>query len=298
MYLTRYTCHVDSGIDIAVIIPTLNRRDSVSDLLNNLTNQTLLPSLVIIIDASEKSISAKRNALNIVVISSDIKSAAIQRNMGMEYLLSKKYSPDALAFLDDDVSIGHDYLECMYKTLTSSECFAGVSGLAISEDEKQKKRNFIRDLIGISGQPGAITKAAINIPVRNVSGIHKADWLIGCSVWRYSKVKNLRFQMDFKGASIFEDVLFSVEAGRFGKLMVDTSIILEHKLDQRGRQDSFSQYRDWVTNRYRLRRISPSNLNLIKFLIVNFLYLLRLLHKGNFKGAFGIFVGLIVMWNR
>jgi GT2 family glycosyltransferase len=276
---------------IAIVVPTLNRHAYLDQLLENISKLSLQPIIVLIVDASEKIYVPKSSCRNTKVISASIRSAAIQRNMGIEFLSKMNLSLDYLAFLDDDVRISSDYLNKIYETFQMSPQIVGVSGIAISSSERNIGQSRFRSLIGLNGREGTITRAAINVPVRNATSQVEVDWLIGCSVWKWDIVRLLNFQRDFLGQSVFEDVLFSVEASEFGKLIVNPQIVMEHLLAEEERPNSLNHYRSWVVNRYRLKRIAPERLYLPSFLIVNFIIAMRLLLSARLKGAVGILLG-------
>jgi GT2 family glycosyltransferase len=253
---------------IAIVIPTLNRHERLLNLLTSLANQELLPTLVILVDASEEDRSYPHTSFKLIPIHSKIKSAAQQRNIGLEWLSKNAQSIDICFFIDDDVVLDNSYIRKASNLLLESEAI-GVSGIAVGEDESFTKNSFFLDLLGITGSPGSVTKAAINIPVRNEENPIEVEWLIGCSAWKYSGISDLRFQRDFEGQSIFEDVLFSIEASKRGKLVVDPRINFRHELEESGRPNRRNYFVQWVSNRYRLREIDGAKFNLFRFLLAN-----------------------------
>jgi GT2 family glycosyltransferase len=184
-----------------------------------------------------------------------IKSAAIQRNIGIEFVDANcKF----LAFLDDDVLPSIDYFSKLINTLNNKNA-VGVSGKAINS-KKRKITNagklsqiyryvFLLD----SKESGVILKSGVNIPVKNSPGskvIVKTEWLIGCSLWDFRKIKNLRFDNRLFGQSLGEDVLFSLKASELGSLFVDPTVQLEHLESEKERPNQLLFYRMWVRNRY------------------------------------------------
>lgn len=240
---------------IAVVVATLNRPHLLEKLIENLLKQTIRAK-IIIIDASDKDKKIKFKKFrkitpNIIYLTTKIKSAAIQRNIGLDLVPeSTKY----VAILDDDISIENNYLESMIQLLKKSKA-VGISGLAIHNSQSFKttrlkivKRIFFLD----SKTPGKVTAAGVNIPIHRgtFEGLVTSDWLIGCSVWEYSKIRNLRYQKNFLGQSLFEDVIFSLQASKYGKLLVDTATFLSHSESEIERPDMVEFYRMWVFNRF------------------------------------------------
>ena len=251
---------------IVVLIATCNRPELLSKLLKNLDNQTLNPNSIIIIDSSDQNNLIKKSDLislksKIVYQHTKIKSAAIQRNMALDVApINSKF----IIVLDDDVTPEFNYIEKIIKNF-DDEAIVGVSGIAVNRHSQTKnklsvavQKLFLLD----SKKEGSITLGGINIPFKKTEKYEenqlKADWLIGCSAWRFSAIKKLRY-MNFFGQSLFEDVIFSVNAARIGKLVVDTSIQLDHIQSLIGRSNLIEFYRMWVFNRYLLVRILNNN---------------------------------------
>lgn len=97
--------------------------------------------------------------------------------------------------------------------------------------------------------------SGIGIPVRKGNNsIIEVEWLIGCSCWDFQKIKKLKFEEDFIGYSLGEDVIFSVQAGKLGKLFVNSNIILNHlELPQTDLNIIKHNYM-WVYYRFRLSK--------------------------------------------
>ena len=104
---------VKNGMGIALIIPTRNRPNHIIRLVKNLEILELKPTFVIIVDSSDqdKIVNISSKTLEIINIRTDIKSAAIQRNIGIEYLqtLSLKKTIEFISFLDDDIQVQRNY---------------------------------------------------------------------------------------------------------------------------------------------------------------------------------------------
>ena len=277
--------------EVVVIVPTLNREKSLRILLSDIELQTLQPLKIIIVDSSDMPFKPEIDDDKCIVVESKVKSAAIQRNIGIDYIKNHMPHISYCAFLDDDVSLSSNYLEKLVKSIEEYGGAVGVSGIAISHNERNLKRNPLLDFIGLTGAQGSLTAAAINIPIRELEEVTEVEWLIGCSLWIWEKISEFRFEEDFMGQSIFEDVLFSLRVSKFGKLIVDSSVILQHQLELAGRPNDYQHYRDWVSNRYRTRSISPSKFKVSRFLLSNLMIFMKLIFTLRFRGAVGVFSG-------
>jgi GT2 family glycosyltransferase len=242
---------------LTIIIPTRNREKELTNLLEALNQTNSVIHQIIIIDSSDEISNNLVNSTKHKILHhhTSIKSAAIQRNIGIEFVDANcKF----LAFLDDDVLPNIDYFDKLINTLNNRNA-VGVSGKAVNS-KKLKKINvgklsqiyryvFLLD----SKQEGVILSSGVNIPVKvspNSNIIEKTEWLIGCALWDFRKIKNLRFDNRLFGQSLGEDVLFSLNASKFGPLFVDSSVHLEHLESEKERPNHFIFYRMWVRNRY------------------------------------------------
>ena len=242
---------------LAVVIPTRNRKIEMSLLLNRLDKINTAINQVIVIDSSDNQIDLNHNYVNIKIeyYHTNVKSAAIQRNIGMSKVNDKcKY----LAFLDDDVLPDPDYLKKLISVL-NKKIAIGVSGLAVSTTNTSKRKsqgpafNLKRIFMLDSKKSGVVLRSGVNIPVvkdRNINGAIQTHWLIGCALWDFQKIKNLRFDNRFYGQSLGEDVLFSLHASKLGSLFVDTETVLFHSESSVNRPNHFTFNRMWVRNRY------------------------------------------------
>lgn len=247
-----------SDVRFCVVIPTRNRDHSLKNLLNRIVHQTLAPVEIIIVDSSEIKISSYETIdKSIKYLHTTEKSAAKQRNIGMR---SVKEDVQVLFFLDDDTNPNSTYFEDMLDTLLSLNAI-GVSGLAINpgKSERIKPSGLIGFLKKISfldsNIDGKMLISGIGIPVRKGNNsIIEVEWLIGCSCWDFQKIKKLKFEEDFIGYSLGEDVIFSVKARKIGKLFVNRNIALNHMELPQADPNLIKYYYMWVYYRFRLSR--------------------------------------------
>lgn len=241
---------------LTVVIPTRNRQLELLNLVEKLLNFKNTFEIIVVDSSNTKNhdqILTQNNRVR--YFHTDIKSAAIQRNIGLNEISKEcKY----VAFLDDDVTPNFDYFDKLISLLKEKNA-VGVSGFA--RNSKRQSSNKLKHLSDrlrrvfflSSKYEGSVTKGGVNIPSKiryRAPYIVKVDWLIGCSVWDFQEIQNLRFNPNFFGQSLGEDVLFSLQASRRGALYVDTSVILEHSESKVGRPSEFDFYCMWVRNRY------------------------------------------------
>lgn len=224
-----------------------------------MSSQTLKPSQIIIIDASNEENRVLTESIkdkNIIYRISNIRSAAIQRNIALD-LVDKKNR--YVAILDDDILITPNYLERCLNLIQISKAI-GISGVAIPTKKvtKTNKLNLIKRLFFLESKfGGLVTAGGINLPIKtNQSGslLFETKWLIGCAFWDNRKLGNLRFCNEFLGQSLFEDVLFSIQASKMGTLLVDSTLVLQHLEAETSRPNLQEFYFMWVVNRYEVIR--------------------------------------------
>jgi glycosyltransferase involved in cell wall biosynthesis len=293
---------------ISVVIATRNRNELLIGCLDAILSNSIKPFQIIVIDSSDLDKRKK-----IVYLSStikheftEIKSAAKQRNIGLSMVdPNSKY----IAFIDDDVLIPESYFA---KLISSMEKFGlcGISGLAINSKKESAhkpkgkvKKIFSRLFLLDSNLDGVLLKSGVNISVKKKNTIPvESEWLIGCSIWDYLIIKDLRFEEDFYGQSLGEDVIFSLRASKSGKIAVDTNVVIDHQESPILRPNVEAFMYMWIKNRKRI--VSEMQSGAPKYLAyhwANFGKLLQIILlsnpnkllkiKGIFNGYRDLFLG-------
>jgi glycosyltransferase involved in cell wall biosynthesis len=296
---------------ISIVIPTRNRPVLLTRLVSSLESAIDIDYEIVIIDSSDGNKSSENLAKinNVRYYRTEIKSAAIQRNIGID----KIENTDFVFFLDDDVLPNYNFFKETLKTF-NNENVVGVSGLAISTKEI-KERRPPSGLIGLimimflldSKKDGILLKSGVNIPVRDrESGISRVDWLIGCSAWRFNAIGQTRFESDFLGQSLAEDVIFSVRMNKKGKLLTNSEILLAHDESDIERPKRKDFWEMWVKNRYRLVSVAnPGPIGKFSFWWANLGQLLILSYSKVRKRSYSdgsisglVYGGLHVLRNK
>jgi GT2 family glycosyltransferase len=175
--------------------------------------------------------------------------------------------------LDDDVKPDSDYFNSLLSTIKQSKAI-GASGIALEPTLNSRTRNFrfisiLKKLFLLDSRiGGSLLKSAVNIPVQgNLKAgvnLYSADWLIGCSVWDASVFSKINFPSNFFGQSLGEDVLFSARASKFGELIVNSSIVLQHNMSNVERPNKIDHYKMWIRNRFIIsKELKLSKLNIM-----------------------------------
>lgn len=243
--------------DLTIVIPTRNRKVLLKKLVDSLLKNFKQISQIIIVDSSDKAERREKFLTHkkVFYVYSEIKSAAIQRNIGLSFV---KPNCNFVAFLDDDVIPPSNYFTDLIELLKSKRA-AGVSGVAHNpnilkfENTPKVFRTYRKFFFLDSDKEGLVLNSGVNIPAKNnfkKSPILECKWLIGCAVWDYQKIKQCQFDTRFYGQSLGEDVLFSLKASKFGKLYVRQDLVLKHLESPIERPNYLNYNRMWVRNRF------------------------------------------------
>jgi hypothetical protein len=196
--------------------------------------------------------------------------------------------------------VPNNYFANLINTLVKTDC-VGVSGLAlnpmvsIKNNPVRRIQNIIAKIFLLySSKEGVVLKSGVNIPVnQNRRSLMEVEWLIGCSIWDFSKLNGLKFREDFQGQSLGEDVIYSHNARKFGKIYVDPRIILTHFESPIMRPNEEEFMYMWVRNRYEImKEINTEVGSLTPYHWANFgkmLQILFLKNKGKMKALKGMF---------
>lgn len=211
-------------MNMGIVIATRNRPDQIRNLLDSIYNQKVKAQEIVIVSSGEKinhvveEFSAKINIVHLHVSSY---GQILQKKEAIK-LISENIN--WVLFLDDDLTLEPDTVEKLSKFLSknNTDDVIGV-GLKLVQSKSNKKINifesiFLR-LFFMKGPPGTITKSG-----HPVSYVHKdreieTKWLIGSSMWRKEILKEYKFDHSKTKYSAYEDVIFSYNCSKLGKLV-------------------------------------------------------------------------------
>lgn len=275
---------------LVIVIPTRNRLNELKLLVKDISSlKGRLPE-VLFIDSSDIPIQKQDIEIKkFKVIYSRLKSAAHQRNLALKLLYREPefVTVTHLLFLDDDVRIESNYIEGLLTRLSEDSYLIGV---APQVNEEQSRHSLIEDKFA-----GRLLPGAINVSSSRVLPDAKVDWLIGCSLWNFNKLKKQQFYFegDFLGQSIFEDVIFSSRTRQLGGVLGVSKEHLQHNLSPIERPRTKELMSDWVMHRYRY--IDIFGRSKLTFFFVNSLMLIRqlinLLDKQRIASLKGLVYG-------
>ena len=124
---------------LSVIISTFKRKRYVNQLLISISNQTILPNEIILVDSSNENISYDYPAgLNIKKVFSKFAQLTYQRNLGVQNTIC-----DLILHIDDDVLLENNYIENILDTFNQYDEVDVVGGYILNEWDKTNFRNNI-----------------------------------------------------------------------------------------------------------------------------------------------------------
>src|SRR5437773_7159853 len=219
---------------VSVVTPTFHRPVEAVGLLENLSQQTLLPAEVILVDgaptletATEKLVARLAESLpfDCHYIRHE-RGTAIQRNAGLEQAVG-----DFIAFIDDDVRLAAQFLSTIAGVFAHDEdkSIGGIVGYRTNQhfhpDEHQRWRWYRRLRLFSIYEPGRYDFQS-GYPINALmqppfNGLRPVDFMTtACAVWRREVFESgLRFDPFFSDYGVLEDAHLSLRAGRNWKLL-------------------------------------------------------------------------------
>ena len=223
-------------MNISVMIATYNRYIDICDCIESVIKQSKLPSEIVIVDSTEinneniedynkfKSFIDTIDNVNVKYVHPDEKGLTVQRNIGMKNIND---NCDLIMFLDDDILLGKNYIEEIEKAFYNDEIIGAEGNLSRDGDRILK----------------------LNKKDKNLKSLY------GCNMtYRYSKIKNMKFDEMLKLYSFMEDWDFSYRVGKKGKLVKVAKAIAIHNQSKAGRVDYKKLGFMRIANKYYLKK--------------------------------------------
>jgi len=245
-------------MDISLVIATLNRHEYLTELLINVSKQTVLPYEILIMeqgrDVLDKSIFPCNLSHVIRIVKLEVKSVSCARYKGM---LESKC--EIVAFFDDDIIVPIDYLENALKHFKNNSRCNGVGGIYnnIPSTDKNSLMTSVGQAFGIysSGKANKILSSGWGDFVRGKYAEKEtpAEWLFGCNmVYRKEIFDYIDFPYEMLAWSFLEDLYIGNEITK--KYGVSMNILPElavyHKLGTSSGSPSIIVCRMRILHRY------------------------------------------------
>lgn len=289
-----------------IVIPTRNRIRELTNTLNFLESNKFFFKKIVIVDSSNLEIKnqikkkIRKYSANIKVVNSEA-STCIQRNVGFNFIEKSKY----IMFLDDDNIFYSDAFYKMQDFLNNNKDFVGVAFNQIYKERKNIldnfKKNYITHKIGIySLDNGGFSDSGWQSRFVNFKNDKIVQWLpTRAVIYRCSEIKNSRFDKKLGVYGYLEDLDFSLQLKKRGKLIVCSNAKYTH--DQSITRPGFYFGKKELRNRYYIVKKHKLNKNL--FFLTTLLRMLLTFKEGilgnlnSFKRLAGNLVALFTINN-
>ena len=251
-------------LSISIVIPTMNRFDSLKRTICNITKGTLLPKEIIIVDQSQEDEIVNRTIeflekqkVKCIYLHQDQPSLTTARNNGMKYVTG-----DIVIQMDDDVDIHIDTLSTI-NSIFSDDKIAMLAGINEGEEYRMgsiwgyifwKKNWFKRNI-------GHVTLSMYGRFPQHIKDYTDTEWAMGFfSVYRSSLIKawNLKWDELLVGYAYPEDLDFSYSYYKCAKqhnlrCIMSERVVVKHNVTQEWRIPSQKHTKMIVFNREYLR---------------------------------------------
>ena len=232
--------------DTVVVIATKNRPVELMKTLASVykENQRVfhvvvvecLPDVRSLIETRVRELTSLRGL--VTTIESGHCSSSTQRNVGVG--MAQSLGPRYIQILDDDTVPSGGYIDKLAHILDEEADVIGASGSDLDLRSGKYAPNMLMTLIGLdSAKEGSISRAGCGIPVRSLNTRKSVEWLFGCSLWRSEVFEQVAFNDELPGTALGEDLIFSYQASKLGRLVCDSSIPLDHSPSHEGRPDPY-----------------------------------------------------------
>jgi hypothetical protein len=289
-----------------IVIPTRNRIKELTNTLNFLESNKFFFKKIVIVDSSNLEIKdqikkkVKKYSANIELVNSKA-STCIQRNVGFNFIKKSKY----IMFLDDDNIFYSDAFYKMQNFLNNNKDFVGVAFNQIYKETKNIldcfKKNYITNKIGIYClDNGELSDSGWQSRFVNFENDKIVQWLpTRAVIYRSSEIKKSRFDKKLGIYGYLEDLDFSLQLKKRGKLMVCSDAKYTH--NQSITRPGFQFGKKELRNRYYI--VKKHKLNVGLFFLTTFLRMILTFKEGilgnlnSFKRLAGNLVALITINN-
>lgn len=287
---------------LAIIVPTRNRMECLSELLESIIPQKDIISQIIVVDGSDEPMGETFFAnypFKVDYAYVNPPSLTRQKNEGIK-LLNEDIT--LAGYLDDDIVLGKNAIE---KLLDFWEnCGKDVGGTSfniINNPKIHHLRKYISILFLIdSKKRGKVLKSGFCTSYEPLNENLSVEWLCGgATIWRREILENHKYDEFLKGWAYYEDAVFSYEISHNYKLFVVKDAKVEHNPPPYNVEKNVNLGKISTVNRYHFVR-KYEELSVFFFMwstigeiLIGFLQSIIYKNRGGFLLAYGHITGLI-----
>jgi len=209
-----------SSKDLAVVIPTKDRPESVRDLLRSLAGQSVRPGRILVVDSGEPvdAVVAEYAELLPLEYHRSPPGQIRQRKLGLSLL---DESTPLVATIDDDLVFEPNAFAELLQALNSAGEDVGGVGFNHRNAPAHRYLRMGRLLFMSSRQPGVVTLSGYNTSIAQVTENLRTSWLGGgYTVWKLTVLRKYEQEEIRTRWAVGEDVRFSYRVGKSHPLIV------------------------------------------------------------------------------
>lgn len=248
-------------LPISILIPTMNRPETLERTLNCYINSEWLPSQIVVVDQSKDSYIANQirdivnnvnDAVDAVYVYQEIESLTKARNIALEYA-----EEDIIICSDDDIDVYQDTLKCVYDIMMRKDV-ALIAGL---DDNMPRSSTDIGYLLGtksfIYRNIGHVTKSVLGRFPDQVNEETETMWAMGFFfIVRKSLIErwHIKWDENLTGYAYAEDLDFSYTYYKHAKranlkCIMSNKVHVKHMVSREYRTPSRKSTFMYVLNR-------------------------------------------------
>ena len=235
-----------------LIVCTKDRPDDLARCLASVSEQSVKPDRVLVVDGSETTSESRiRDAAVVEGLCLEVVRTAAgltyQRNEGLKRLLPET---DVVHFVDDDSVLEPDY--CAQILSAFAPGVAAVGGRITNLPPHAPTP--LQCKLGLdSRRQGALLRSGVNVLNYSGDAVRDSDWLSGCSMsYRRSCIIDMSFDESRRGGGFGEDVDFSARCRTRGRVVWTPHAAMEHRQSALERPPDGQVIRRWIRSRGKL----------------------------------------------
>jgi glycosyltransferase involved in cell wall biosynthesis len=235
------------GHDLVILVPTLNRPQKLTELLESVRVQTEAIDRVIIVDGADDAgpvADLFRSSLPIEYLQCHPPGQIRQRNHGLSRLPEGDH---LVALLDDDIVLEPEAVEEMIAFWNRSPEETGGVAFNIVNGEPER-HTWLKGLLGLSArEPGRVLQNGVTSAVTHARSDVQVQWLPGgATVWRSELLLEHPHTEVSARWAIAEDLLFSYPVGKERPLFVCSGAKVLHKHEADYGYRHSERYHGWT----------------------------------------------------
>ncbi|RLA84534.1 MAG: glycosyltransferase family 2 protein [Epsilonproteobacteria bacterium] len=287
---------------LTISICTRNRENDLEKCLYSLSNQDISATNsieVLIVDDGELTIDFLNISKKLLDKFEFNYYKKIQAGLYLSRIKSVELAKGAvILFLDDDVVLEKDYLKILLDTYEHNKDIVGLGGI----DMLLPKYSFLRDIYTTlflynSQNIGKLSLTGLNSSMnrwQSQKNIFESEYLYGCNMsFRKDIITKLPSIEFFNNYSLGEDLFISLFANKYGKILVNPKLKVEHFQTPISRDKVENVSKMKVINHYKM--LPYLNSSKVKYIFIYWTYtgmVLASLLKFNLKELKGYINGI------